>query len=186
MAHSMTLPRALLASACLHGMGALTLGLLFTGPSPDRLLTAPLSLGNPGVVAKTPSARPRPSAALQAEPRVAATTATATAAVSDATRPSGVQRNAYAQRVLAALQERQIYPALARSRGDVGLVEVTLTVGREGDLRIVEILKSSGVPALDEAALALVQGLPTTVLRLPEEIPGPTLTLTVPLRYLLH
>ncbi|MGI4802113.1 MAG: energy transducer TonB [Janthinobacterium lividum] len=87
--------------------------------------------------------------------------------------------------LLGRLQRAKRYPDLARSRGDQGVATVSFTMDRAGRVLAVTLIRSSGSSLLDEEATALVrraEPLP----RLPEEITGATLTLTVPISFALR
>lgn len=87
--------------------------------------------------------------------------------------------------LLSRLQRAKRYPDLARSRGDQGVATVSFTMDRAGRVLAVTLVRSSGSSLLDEEAAALVrraEPLP----RLPDEIAGATLTLTVPISFALR
>ena len=87
--------------------------------------------------------------------------------------------------LLARLQRAKRYPDLARSHGDQGAATVTFTMDRGGRVLGVTLVRSSGSPLLDDEAVALVhraEPLPS----LPEEMPGGTITLTVPISFALR
>ena len=87
--------------------------------------------------------------------------------------------------LLGRLQRAKRYPDLARSRGDQGVATVSFTMDRAGRVLAVTLVRSSGSSLLDEEATALVrraEPLP----RLPDEVTGATLTLTVPISFALR
>ena len=87
--------------------------------------------------------------------------------------------------LLGRLQRAKRYPDLARSRGDQGVATVSFTMDRTGHVLAVTLIRSSGSSLLDEEAAALVrraEPLP----RLPDEIAGTSLTLTVPISFALR
>jgi periplasmic protein TonB len=87
---------------------------------------------------------------------------------------------------VALLLERTIrYPEAADRRGQSGVVQVSFSLDRQGRLVDSRIVRSSGVAALDEEALALLrraQPLPPP----PPEFPGEPVTFNVPIRFLPH
>ena len=84
-------------------------------------------------------------------------------------------------RLLAAKR----YPERARSRGDQGVALATFTMDRAGRVIAQSLVRSSGSALLDEEALALIhraEPLPAP----PADVPGATLTLTVPVSFALR
>jgi protein TonB len=62
------------------------------------------------------------------------------------------------------LTEDQRYPGEALRRGEQGTVGIDLLMGPDGRVRAVRLLRSSGHPELDQAAVArayAMQALPT-------------------------
>jgi protein TonB len=87
--------------------------------------------------------------------------------------------------LLARLQRAKRYPDQARSHGDQGVATTTFTMDRSGRVLSVGLVRSSGSTLLDEEAVALVrraEPLPS----LPDEMPGSTITLTVPISFALR
>lgn len=58
---------------------------------------------------------------------------------------------------LSQVEKRKEYPYIARRRGQEGTVTVAVRLNAAGELAGVKVIRSSGVAALDEAALALVR-----------------------------
>lgn len=58
---------------------------------------------------------------------------------------------------LVQIEKRKEYPYIARRRNQEGTVTVTVRLTAAGELAGEQVIRSSGVPALDEAALALVR-----------------------------
>lgn len=86
--------------------------------------------------------------------------------------------------VLTHLEKYRRYPAAARARRQQGVVHVRFKMNRAGRLLSSEILRSSGSPALDRAALDTVrraQPLPA----IPPEKPDP-LELTTPVEFFVR
>jgi len=70
---------------------------------------------------------------------------------------------AYVREVARMLTRDQHYPAGALKRGEQGTVGIDLLMGPDGRVRAVRLLRSSGHPELDQAAVARaygMQGLP--------------------------
>ncbi len=88
-------------------------------------------------------------------------------------------------RVLAWLSRHKRYPASARSRKQAGLVQVAFTVDRGGRVTSARIARSSGVPALDQAALEMVRRA-SPVPAPPPEIAASSLRLAVPVDFSLR
>ena len=87
--------------------------------------------------------------------------------------------------LVAKLQRAKRYPDQARSRGDQGTASVTFTMDRAGRVLSATLARSSGSLSLDEEAVAMVhraEPLPA----LPPEIPGATLTRTIPINFTLR
>jgi periplasmic protein TonB len=55
--------------------------------------------------------------------------------------------------VRAALARARHYPAAARARGQTGTAVLRVTIARDGALAAAALVASSGIPALDAAAL---------------------------------
>jgi periplasmic protein TonB len=63
------------------------------------------------------------------------------------------------QRALESwLADHKVYPESARRRGEEGDVTVRFTVERSGQVTDVTVVKSSGSPRLDAAAMAMLHG----------------------------
>jgi protein TonB len=74
------------------------------------------------------------------------------------------------------------YPQLARARGKQGAVSVQFTIDREGRVLGSKVVRSSGSPALDEEAIAVLQRanpLPPP----PTQVAGATFDLVLPIRF---
>src|SRR5262249_20238136 len=82
-------------------------------------------------------------------------------------------------KLLALIQRNKRYPASARARGEQGVAQVAFSIDRQGRLVDSRIMRSSGVAALDEEALALlrrVEPFPAP----PASFPGPSVAVTLP------
>jgi protein TonB len=83
------------------------------------------------------------------------------------------------------LQRAKRYPDSARSNGQQGVAIATFTMDRAGHVLAALLVRSSGFPGLDEEAVALIrraEPLPA----MPDEMPGSTVTLTVPVAFSLR
>jgi len=124
---------------------------------------------------------PRTTAAPRSEQR--------TAAIPQAPSPgSAASRAAIAtwrDLVLARLQQNKRYPASAEARREQGVVTLAFTVDRNGHVLARSISRGSGVTALDEEVLAMVeraQPLPA----FPPAMTQPKVNLVVPIRFTLR
>ncbi|MSP47049.1 MAG: energy transducer TonB [Xanthobacteraceae bacterium] len=87
--------------------------------------------------------------------------------------------------VMARLQQNKRYPGAAEARRDQGVVTLSFTVDRNGRVLSRSIARSSGVAALDEEVLAMVQRaqpLPA----FPPVMGQSSVNLTVPIRFSLR
>ncbi|WP_349322255.1 energy transducer TonB [Asticcacaulis sp. MM231] len=88
----------------------------------------------------------------------------------------------YAARVRLHLETFKIYPPQARRRHQVGVVQLTFVIDRQGCVLTARVTKSSGVAALDQAALdmlAAAQPLPKP----PVDVAGERISMTVPVDF---
>lgn len=86
--------------------------------------------------------------------------------------------------VMARLQQNKRYPSSAEARRDQGVVTLSFTVDRNGKVLSRTIVKSSGVRALDDEVLAMIQRaqpLPA----FPPAMNQPSVNLAVPIRFSL-
>lgn len=88
-------------------------------------------------------------------------------------------------RVLSWLNRHKRYPASAKSRRQEGLVQVAFTVDKGGRVTSSRVSRSSGVPALDQAALDMVRRA-SPVPAPPPEIAASALKLAVPVDFSLR
>ncbi len=92
---------------------------------------------------------------------------------------------AWQGRLVGQLQRAKRYPDSARAAGEEGAATVSFTIDRAGKVLSVRLVRSSGSPALDQEAVALVhraEPLPAP----PPEMSGQAITLTVPIRFSLQ
>ena len=76
------------------------------------------------------------------------------------------------------------YPALARSRGWEGVVEVTVVINAATPVPNLKLEKSSGYPLLDEQAMEML-GVAIARVPLPEDLRGKDLQVAMPIRFSL-
>lgn len=167
-------------------------------PTPPEEVVAAL----PEPPQPAPSPPPRPVARVAAAPRPApraATTATdaaptAPAAASVAAVASPLARPAppptnlpqtYLGALHAALQRHQRYPDGARWRRSEGTPMVQFRLRRDGAVLEARLLRSSGDPELDAAALATIQRA-APLPPMPPDYPAPERDFTIPLRFSLR
>jgi protein TonB len=87
---------------------------------------------------------------------------------------------------LSSLLERhKRYPAAAVSRREQGTAQISFSLDRQGRVIESRIVKSSGVAALDEEALALLHRAEPFPVWPPDQFPGERLDLTLPIRFSL-
>jgi protein TonB len=82
------------------------------------------------------------------------------------------------------LQRAKHYPDVARAREEQGTATVRFTIDRSGHVLSASLVRGSGSQSLDEEAVALVRRadpLPPV----PAELAGSTLTLTVPVVFVV-
>ena len=118
-----------------------------------------------------------------APPRVEAQPAPSAAPPSPGRAPSLERVQAsWQKRLINHLNRHKRYPDAARSRHAQGTVVVAFKIDRFGQLVASHVTKSSGSPALDDEALAVLQRaspLPAP----PEQMPGAMLDLVLPIQF---
>lgn len=127
-----------------------------------------------------PQTTPRIESAAQTQPSTEAMAPPSRDAPPAASASSAAQT--WEGRILAHLESRKRYPAEARARRLQGVAYVNFIMDRQGRVLSSKLERSSGHPALDREALALLQRaqpLPTP----PAETPGERITLTVPVDF---
>ena len=158
-----------------------------TPPRKDKLdpIAPPPSLIRPTVLSATP-----PEVVIQMQsPVIAAAPQVAEAPPPVATAPSSQTgtsegRDSYLERLLAQLNRFKHYPPEARKAHIEGVVMLHFVMEADGHVAKAEIQKSSGRPALDKEALALMeraQPLPA----LPADFPTRSLDAVVPIEFSL-
>jgi protein TonB len=92
---------------------------------------------------------------------------------------------AWKGQITGLLERNKRYPASAQARRQQGVVHLTFSLDRKGQVVTSHIVTSSGTPALDDEAMALVrraQPFPPP----PHEMGGEHVDLTVPIRFNLQ
>lgn len=100
-------------------------------------------------------------------------------------RTPSVSPQQWQSRILSVLNNAKRYPNEARSRREEGVPHLQFTIDRSGQVISSRIVRSSGYPALDQAAIDMVNRaspLPAP----PESIPDNKVTLTVPVNFNLR
>ena len=70
---------------------------------------------------------------------------------------TGAQKATLLAQIRQKIFARKDYPLIARENGDTGSVRLEFSINSDGSLKDVHLIKSSGVPLLDKAALASVK-----------------------------
>ncbi|WP_271164711.1 energy transducer TonB, partial [Brevundimonas intermedia] len=98
---------------------------------------------------------------------------------------SGAQGDAYGARVRAHLEAHKIYPRGAKRLRQTGAVTVRFVIDREGRVISSRLVAASGVPALDEEALAMLARA-SPVPRPPAGVPGARIEMRTPVEFSLE
>ena len=125
---------------------------------------------------------PKPADPAPAQPETAAPK---TVPAPPAPQVSSNAADSWEGRVLARLNKYRRYPPGAHARRQQGVPYIRFTMNREGNVLSTSLERSSGFAELDREALALAkraQPLP----RPPEERPGETLELVVPVEFFIR
>ncbi|MFC1456513.1 MULTISPECIES: energy transducer TonB family protein [Microvirga] len=93
--------------------------------------------------------------------------------------------NRYVAQLAAALRSRLRYPETARAQGLEGVATIRFTMQRSGQIVSASLVRSTGNPSLDQAALAAASP-GTSLPAAPETMPQQQLTVSVPLRFNLR
>lgn len=91
------------------------------------------------------------------------------------------KRTFWYRQIVARINCQKFYPETARAQPLLGRVKVEFTVNRAGQIVRSRIAESSGLPVLDEAAMAMLRraSLPPP----PSEISGDTFVFLLPIRF---
>lgn len=135
--------------------------------------------------------RPEPLSGMQfaeapvpAEPDTArASTASPSQASTQAA--SSQQRQAYLERLQERIARARFYPRRSRMRGEQGSVTVRFVLARDGSVGGLEVMQSSGIQRLDQAALKTVRRA-APFDPLPEALRRDEWAIEVPLVFRLH
>jgi protein TonB len=130
-------------------------------------------------------AAPQAIAAREAEAEPSARPVEAAPYARDAAAGQGSALSDYAGDVIALLERQKKYPGSARRRGQQGLVLLSITVGKGGELIDASVSEPSPFPDLNEAALALVRSI-ASFPALPPSVNLARITLRIPVAYKLE
>lgn len=150
-------------------------------PTPAPIVAVPLP-PKPKPL-RHPSPHQPPPIMTAPEPVEAPPTPARGASAVSAPRPSNAVPN-WQSALLARLEQFKRYPNLAQFRHQQGVVQLRFTMDRQGHVLSAQIAKSSGYDSLDDETLALIhraEPLPPP----PADVPGATLSLTVPVQFSL-
>lgn len=98
--------------------------------------------------------------------------------------PPAAVNGAWRGALAAWVQSRKRYPDEARRQGAEGQVAVRFTVGRDGQVLDVQVVRGSGSDLLDQAALSMFRG--GRAPPFPTDMAQPQVTTTVSIRYRLQ
>jgi periplasmic protein TonB len=161
-------------------------------PPPETVVAKPLEEPPPPKPEKKPPPKPverkppprrtvaqqqPPSEARQGQASASRENMSGSAASAD---PDAMRR--YRATLYAAVKSRLRYPPTAERQGISGTADVRFTLDRSGQVISASLVRSSGNPLLDQAALATVHpgsSLPAA----PASISQPQFTVTAPLRF---
>lgn len=148
---------------------------------PERPQPPEVVLPHPTLL--TPPARPPVDEVAAADP-VPETTAPKSTPAPPARQASSDHKATWEAQLLAHLEKYRRYPAAARARREQGVAYVTFRMNRSGAVLSAVVVRSSGSPLLDQAALE--------TLRRAQPLPGipdgkpDTLELSVPVEFFVH
>jgi protein TonB len=153
-------------------------------PAPEPALE-PLPEPPPPQPPPPPVPTPRPRAPRAVPPRPAtAAPAAAPAAPAPVAARAAAPPPSYLRAVAAALERQKRYPESARTRRASGVALLRFTVLRNGRVAGWRIDRSAGDSDLDEAVAAMIQRV--SLPAMPEDMPGDSLVITVPVRFQLR
>jgi protein TonB len=153
-------------------------------PKPDVPITPPQE-AKPQTVQQQ---EPRPPAPITSAPQAAPLERAAVPAapvVGRSARKNSTAVPTWTTRIVALLERNKRYPPAAQAHGEQGVAQVFFTLDRQGHVIDSRIARSSGAATLDEEAIALLhraEPFPAP----PEELAGPRVNLTVPIRFNLR
>lgn len=156
-------------------------------PAPEPALE-PLPEPPPPQPPPPPVPTPRPRAPRAVSPRPVTAAPAVPAAAAPAPAPVAARAAApppsYLRAVAAALERQKRYPESARTRRASGVALLRFTVLRNGRVAAWRIDRSAGDADLDEAVAAMIQRV--SLPAMPEDMPGDSLVITVPVRFQLR
>jgi protein TonB len=135
-------------------------------------------------VAAMPAPQPQPVATPAPTPPQPETAAPKTAPAPPAPQVSSNTPDTWEGRMLARLEKFRRYPGAARSARQQGVVYIRFRINRDGHVLSSALVRSSGFPALDQAALETLRRadpLPKIPADRPDEI-----ELSVPVEFTIH
>jgi protein TonB len=150
-------------------------------PAADEPQQQPAETSEIPPVAEAEVTLPKPEEAEQPQP-IPQPSAAAPAAPPRQRTASRAEVQSWYRRILTQLERHKGYPAVARARGQTGIVEIAFTIDRTGRVQTSRILQSSGSRSLDGEALATLrraQPFPAP----PPDLSGATFDFTVPIRF---
>jgi protein TonB len=154
-------------------------------PTPKAVDKNPEDSPNPQVTEGPPVQQAMPAPQTTAAPRSEQHTAETPQAPSPGATASRAAIASWRDLVMARLQQNKRYPSTAEARHKQGMATLNFTVDRSGRVTARSIVRSSGVAALDEEVLAMIQRaqpLPA----FPPAMPQQSINLTVPIRFSLR
>jgi protein TonB len=154
-------------------------------PTPKAVEKKPEETPDTQVTEAPPVQQATPAPQTTAAPRSEQQTAATPQAPSPGAAASRAAIASWRDLVMARLQQNKRYPASAESRHEQGTATLNFTVDRNGRVTARSIVRSSGVTALDEEVLAMIQRaqpLPA----FPVAMPQHSINLTVPIRFSLR
>lgn len=90
--------------------------------------------------------------------------------------------NAYPARVRAYVESHKVYPRGAKRLRQEGAVTISFTIDREGRLLSSRIVRTSGIAAFDQEALAVLKRA-EPMPKPPRDVTGSTLEMTTQLEF---
>jgi protein TonB len=108
-------------------------------------------------IAAAPTPIPQPSPVEIPNLPTSPVARTIPAVVPEALHSNSAAEGRFAQEVRSRIEQKKVYPAVARDLGMVGTVEVAYVLDRAGQVLKADVIASSGYPMLDQAALAAVR-----------------------------
>lgn len=98
--------------------------------------------------------------------------------------PRSLEEERWEGEIVALLERKKHYPSAALRKGQGDTVMLRITLDRQGQLLLAEIIKSGGIPLLNQEALALARRAapyPTP----PDSVAGDAMRLVVPIEFVV-